>query len=105
MNAIDRIFFDMDGVLADFEKGVRELAGLPGFSDQGRHTNEEDEAMWRKVREVDHFYLRLDPIDGAVEMLNKVIAAYPGKCEILTGQDRLDEEILRRRHSGEHSAQ
>ncbi len=85
MNAIDRIFFDMDGVLADFEKGVRELAGLPGFSDQGRHTNEEDDAMWRKVREVDHFYLRLDPIDGAVEMLNKVIAAYPGKCEILTG--------------------
>ena len=28
MNAIDRIFFEMDGVLADFEKGVRELAGL-----------------------------------------------------------------------------
>ena len=85
MNTIDRIFFDMDGVLADFARGVRELAGIPWFSDLDKHTNEEDDEMWAKVREVDHFYLRLDPIEGALEMLGKVNAEYPGKCEILTG--------------------
>jgi len=85
MNTIDRIFFDMDGVLADFAKGVRELAGIPGFSDIEKHTKEEDDAMWERIRGVEHFYLRLDPLEGAVEMLNKVMAEYPGKCEILTG--------------------
>ena len=85
MNTIDRIFFDMDGVLADFARGVRELAGVPGFTDLEKHTKDEDDAMWEKARGVEHFYLRLDPIAGSLEMLGKVNAAYPGKCEILTG--------------------
>ena len=94
MNTIDRIFFDMDGVLADFARGVRELAGVPGFSDLEKHTKEEDDAMWEKVRGVEHFYLRLDPIAGSLEMLGKVNAAYPGKCEILTGIPKPERGIV-----------
>lgn len=80
----DRIYFDMDGVLADFDRGLRELAGFVKRYGQGE-SEEEDDLMWEAVRKVDHFYSRLAPVPGAIELFCDLHALYGERCEILTG--------------------
>jgi len=80
---IEKIYFDMDGVLVDFDKGIRELGNFDCL-DQNKSTKEQDEALWNAVRSVDDFYDRLDPIPGAIEMFNAIYAVYGDKCEILS---------------------
>ena len=46
---IDKIYFDMDGVLADFDNGVRRLCGM--FTPKQDRTENDDDLMWAKVRE------------------------------------------------------
>lgn len=82
----DRIYFDMDGVLADFDMGVRELACFEKHYAQGEsEEEEEDDLMWEAVRKVGHFYDRLEPIPGAVGLFRNLHALYGNRCEILTG--------------------
>jgi len=81
---VSKIYFDMDGVLADFDRGVRELCGLE-TPDQKNITPEWDDLMWEKIREVGHFYDRLELMPGAKEMFDTVYGAYEERCEILTG--------------------
>lgn len=82
---IKKIYIDMDGVLADFDRGVVELAGGEiRFDESGRPTNIGSE-MWEKVRKVDHFYDKLKYMPGAKEMFDSIYAEYGDKCEILTG--------------------
>ena len=64
-----KIYFDMDGVLADFDRGIEELCGIKKV-DQENTNEEKDTAMWNAVREVEHFYDRLEPIPGAVELFH-----------------------------------
>jgi len=91
---IERIYFDMDGVLADFDSGVTNLCGLRPLA-QGEHrSKEEDDLMWEKIREVGHFYDRLDPMPGAVELFNEIYDKYGDKCEILTGIPKPKRGIL-----------
>lgn len=82
---ITKIYFDMDGVLADFEKGVREICGIDAYSLNVRRPAGYDELLWAKVREADHFYDRLELLPGAKEMFDAVRSAYGDRCEILTG--------------------
>ncbi len=83
---LKKIYFDMDGVLADFERGVKELAGFEmTAADQDSKTKEEDEAMWAAIREVEHFYDKLKPLPNGFEAFRAVSLAYPGIIEILTG--------------------
>ena len=79
-----KIFFDLDDVLADFDKGVRELAGFH-FADRTHRTKEADDMMWEAVRRVDHFYLKLDLMPGAKEFFDRVWNKYDGRVEILSG--------------------
>ena len=79
-----KIFFDLDDVLADFDKGVRELAGFH-FADRTHRTKEEDDMMWEAVRRVDHFYLKLDLMPGTKEFFDRVWNRYDGRVEILSG--------------------
>lgn len=81
---VRKIYFDMDGVLADFDRGVRELCGIEP-TDQNKVTPEQDDRMWEKIRQVDHFYDRLEPMPGAKEMFDAVYGKYGDRCEILTG--------------------
>ena len=71
----------MDGVLADFNRGILELCGRMPV-DQSRCTDAEDDAQWDAVREVSHFYDRLQPMPGALELFNELRENYD--CEILT---------------------
>lgn len=47
---VKHIYFDMDGVLADFERGVRELAGCEVSSQNEDGDEATDDAMWEGIR-------------------------------------------------------
>ena len=78
-----KIYFDMDGVLADFNKGVKTLCGIPA-PDQGPDNKAENDAMWKAIRAVDHFYDKLDPIAGMPELFMELFGKYGQDCQILT---------------------
>ena len=83
---VEKIYFDMDGVLADFERGVKELCGLtPPSQNAPDNKKVADDEMWLKIKEVPHFYDVLELMTGAKEMFDTVYGKYGDKCEILTG--------------------
>ena len=82
---IEKIYFDMDGVLVDFNRGVKELCTLSPLKQGEKNSAERDDRMWEKIREVDHFYDRLEPMEGALEMFRIIYQKYGDRCEILTG--------------------
>lgn len=90
---IKKIYLDMDGVLADFDRGVVELCHLP-IIPQAEQTDEDGERIFASMREQEHFYLRLEPMAGAVEMLNTLWEKYGDKCEILTGVPKPSRGIV-----------
>ena len=87
-----KIYFDMDGVLADFQRGVRELAHIEPKAQELTHGKNVE--MWEELKKVDHFYGRLEPIPGSVELFLKVFKKHGQDCQILTGVPRSSREIL-----------
>ena len=81
---VKKIYFDMDGVLADFDRGVQELCGMEA-KPQGRRAPGEDRVMWDAIREVGHFYDKLEFMPGAKELFDTVYGRFGDRCEILTG--------------------
>lgn len=81
---VKKIYLDMDGVLADFDRGVIELLGRVPLK-QGISTREEDDELYEAMRQIDHFYGRLEPMEGAKKLFNTISNKYGDKCEILTG--------------------
>jgi len=82
---VEKIFFDMDGVLADFERGVRELCGMEPSPQGPSWTPGCDEPMWEEIRKVEHFYDRLELIPGMKELFYELHDRYGDRIEILTG--------------------
>ena len=83
---VEKIYFDMDGVLADFERGVKEICGdTPPSQNAKHHKPGEDDEMWERIRETKHFYDYLELMPGAKEMFDAVYGRYGNRCEILTG--------------------
>lgn len=82
---VKKLYIDMDGVLADFDRGVLELAGMTPTPINGVRDAHYDDRMWDAVRKVDHFYGRLEPMPGARDMFDALWARYGSACEILTG--------------------
>jgi len=89
-----KIYFDMDGVLADFVRGVREICGIEPPEQNGMANRERDDEMWRRVKEAEHFYNRLEPMPGAEKLFKAVYAKYGKDCEILTGIPKPKRGIL-----------
>ena len=81
---VKKLFFDMDGVLADFDRGVQELCGMECIP-QDHRLPDSDRAMWEAIRKVGHFYDKLELMPGAKEMFDTVYGRYGSRCEILTG--------------------
>ncbi len=91
---IKKIYFDMDGVLADFDLGVEELTGfIMSTPDQDLKTKEEIDALWAAVRKVPNFYDKLEPLKNGLELFEQIKEAYPGTVEILTGVPRPDRGL------------
>ena len=80
---IEKIYFDMDGVLADFDRGIIELGKIAKVN-QSKATPTTDDELWNAVRSVDNFYDKLEPVSGSVEMFRKLYSIYGDKCEILS---------------------
>ena len=90
---VKKIYFDMDGVLADFERGVAELCGIQPV-DQEKRSCEQDDFMWERIRETGHFYDRLELMSGAKQLFDAVYGKYGSRCEILTGIPKPGRGIL-----------
>ena len=54
---IEKIYFDLDGVLADFRRGVRDLCGMDPVR-RTKKTATGDDAMWEAIKKVANFYDR-----------------------------------------------
>jgi hypothetical protein len=83
---VEKIYFDMDGVLADFERGVKEICGvIPPSQNAKHHKPGEDDEMWERIKETKHFYDYLELMPRAKEMFDAVYDKFGDRCEILTG--------------------
>ena len=82
---VEKIYFDMDGVLADFERGVRELCGMEPAPQGPAWVPGCDDAMWVEIQKVDHFYDRLEWMPGSKELFVELYERYGDRVEILTG--------------------
>ncbi len=90
-----KIYFDMDGVLADFDRGVKELCGLEPLDQNSKNRSQTaDDHMWEEIKKIDHFYDRLEPMPGAIEMFKTIYARYGDRCEILSGIPKPRRGIL-----------
>ncbi len=81
---IKKIYIDMDGVLADFDRGIREFCGMKATPND-EPDPEKDKLMWAKASKIPHFYDRLQMMSGAKEMFDRIYERYGSRCEILTG--------------------
>lgn len=81
---IEKIYFDMDGVLADFDRGIRDLCHMEPTNQAGK-SEAADDAMWEAVKNIDHFYDKLEPMPGSLNMFQILHDKYGNKCEILSG--------------------
>ena len=81
---IRKIYFDLDGVLADFDRGIDEIAG---FNRDGVNTNSNvnDDAMWVAIEKVPNFYNKLELMPGAQKLFDTLYKMYGDSVEILTG--------------------
>ena len=91
---IKKIYLDMDGVLADFERGVLELADMVPTPLNGERDPGYDDRMWAAVGKVDHFYGSLAPMPGAKAFFDALRDRYGDACEILTGIPKPRRNIL-----------
>lgn len=91
---VSRIYLDMDGVLADFEKGVQDLCHMEPLSQNGkRRSPKQDDLMWDAIRKTGHFYDRLELMPGAKELFGLLYGKYGTRCEILTGIPRKERGV------------
>lgn len=90
---IDCIYFDMDGVLVDFNRGQEEILKID-IVHQDHKKPGDDDLLFSKMREYDHYYLMLKPIEGSLSLFNKVYEKYGGKCRILTGVPKANRGII-----------
>ena len=83
---MEKIYLDMDGVLAEFDRGVAELCHMQASSQAGKDNDAGyDDRMWAAIREVDHFYDRLELMPGAKELFDRLYGKYGDRVAILTG--------------------
>lgn len=78
------IYFDMDGVLADFNKHVLELIEDPVCLDQQQNSHQDDEKIWEAIRSDPHFYLNLEPISEGVNLFYALWKRTDENCAILS---------------------
>ena len=79
---IQKIFIDMDGVLADFNRGLSELLNVTPMPQENQPMHWQEE-MWSAISEYARFYRDLEPVSGAVEGFNQLFSRYGDRVEIL----------------------
>lgn len=87
-----KIYFDMDGVLANFEKGLRDLCGIEPV-EQGKSNSKLDDVIWDAVCNIDHFYDKLEPIPGSFDLFYSLYKKYGNDCQILSAVPKPERNI------------
>ena len=64
-----KIFFDVDGVLADFAGGVLKYTGYPVPE---LSVPNEQALMWERLRPTEHFFALLDPLPDGLRLFRKM---------------------------------
>lgn len=90
---IKKIYFDMDGVLADFDRGVVELLGQKPL-DQMTRDDASDDEMYAAMRAIPNYYDKLELMEGAKELFDAVYNEYGNRCEILSGIPKAKRGIV-----------
>lgn len=80
INQKPTIYFDMDGVLADM-RGYMDSHGIK-YNPDGVYDITVDQKMWDDIRAIPHFYDKLEPLPGSIELFKKLSEKYD--CQILT---------------------
>ena len=88
---ITKLYFDMDGVLADFDRGVRELLGFEPKL-QGVFDPAADDRLFAAIQRCHNFYAKLEPIPGMLDYFRELNEIYD--CEILTGIPKPERGIV-----------
>ena len=88
---VDKIYFDMDGVIADFNRGVKELLGMQPRK-QNDYLVEYNDRLFDAMREYKNFYAQLKPIEGSIEIVNELRKLY--NVEILTGIPKPEKGVV-----------
>ena len=83
---IEKIYFDLDGVLSDFWGGLKEMCGEVDTSEMDN--------VWNAIRPVDHYYYKLKPIEGSIDLIHRCIEKYGDRCEILSAIPSAKKNIL-----------
>lgn len=78
------IYFDMDGVLADMQ-GMMDAYNIT-YNPPTEHDPIVDQNMWDEIRKIDHFYDKLEPVKGTLELFKELGRKYD--CQILTAQPK-----------------
>ena len=88
-----KVYVDMDRVIADFDKGVREYAHMETSGNQGNE--KQDEQMWERLSKIPHFYDKLDLLEGAENGIRTLYEQFGSDLEILTGKEKLKRQFTR----------
>ncbi len=73
----------MDGVLADFDRGVKEICHMEPVK-YGQRNDAEVMELWERVKKAKNYYYQLKPMEGAVEMFQQLRQRFGDRCEILS---------------------
>lgn len=76
-----KIYFDMDDVIANFSKGMLELCNIRPF---GQNNFKMVNLLYSRMREIDHYYSKLEPIQEAVDLMMELYEKYGDDVQILT---------------------
>lgn len=76
---VPRLFLDCDGVLADFDRGVRDLFGMSVAEAQAQFGRG---GFWRKIAQHGDFYNALEPLPDAPRFVSALLHLNP---IVLTG--------------------
>ncbi|MBP3195035.1 MAG: hypothetical protein J6M05_05160 [Cardiobacteriaceae bacterium] len=94
MQKVEKIYIDLDGVLADFDGGVLKFCGykLPDYNLPREKVF--NEKLWQDLSQVPNFYRKLELILGAKELFNFAVEKFGNKVEILSAIPRPEKNIL-----------
>lgn len=82
---IEKIYFDLDGVFADFDRGLDELCDFKPIPINDYHEPSYKLEKWNRINKVQDFFLKLKLMPRAKEFFDIIYSRYKDRVEILTG--------------------
>ena len=82
---IEKIYFDLDGVLADFDSAVKHL---------GATQYPIGDEIWEKLKNEKNFFQKINVMENAHLLFDIVYSKYKNKVEILTGIPQPKREMF-----------